>query len=72
MASGSPASDLIYDLVSVQYHALKAAQVYDQYISDAQGNDDVASFFKQCQSEDAARAERCHDFLAKLAANGIG
>ena len=32
----SPADDIVYNLVSVQYHALKAAQAYDSYVQDAE------------------------------------
>ena len=36
MATGEPGfSDVIYDLISVQYHALKAAHDYGQYVRDA-------------------------------------
>ena len=31
----TPADDIVYDLISIQYHALKAAQVYDKYAQDA-------------------------------------
>jgi len=58
-------SDLTFDLVSVQYHALKAGQTYDQYIDDARkaGQDEVVQFFQQLQQQDAERAQRCHDLL---------
>jgi hypothetical protein len=36
----SPADDIVYDLVSVQYHALKATKAYDSYVQDAEGHDD--------------------------------
>ena len=36
----SPADDIVYNLVSVQYHALTATQAYDSYIEDADGHDD--------------------------------
>ncbi|MBU8811703.1 acyl carrier protein [Mycolicibacterium goodii] len=61
-------SDVTFDLISVQYHSLKAGHDYGQYVRDARnaGLDDVASFFEQVMSEDADRAKRCHEFLAKL------
>jgi len=62
----TPADDIVYDLVSVQYHALKAAQAYDTYIRDAEGHDDVRSFFEECARQDAQRAQRCHDLLKDL------
>ena len=71
MPSGhSPADDLVYDLVSVQYHALKAATTYDQYIKDAHDHEDVRSFFEQCAQQDAQRAEQCHQLLGQLTAKG--
>ena len=62
----SPADDIVYDLVSVQYHALKAAQAYDSYVADAEGHDDVKAFFQQCAEQDAQRAQRCHELLGQL------
>jgi hypothetical protein len=34
-SSHSPADDIVYNLVSIQYHALKAADLYDTYLQDA-------------------------------------
>lgn len=69
MATGETGfSDVIYDLVSVQYHSLKAGHDYGQYVRDARnaGYDDVAEFFEQVMSEDSARAAKCHEFMRKL------
>ena len=68
----SPADDIVYDLVSIQYHALQAAQLYDQYVEDAEGHDDVAAFLRQCQEQDADRAVRCHELLRDLTKDGLG
>ena len=70
---GSPASDLVYDLVSIQYHALKGAQVYDRYLEDAKGNDQVAAFIQEVKEQDAERAVRAHELLVTLTKDhGIG
>jgi len=66
----SPADDIVYNLVSVQYHALKAAQAYDSYVQDAEGHDDVRSFFQQCAQQDAERAKKCHELLGQLTGDG--
>ncbi len=67
MATGhSPADDVVYDLVSIQYHALQAATLYEQYIKDAEGHDDVIAFVRECQEQDAQRAVRCHQLLGQL------
>ena len=67
---GSPASNLVYDLVAIQYHALKGAQVYDQYLKDAQGDTDAKKFIEAVKTEDAKRAQQAHDLLTKLTKNG--
>lgn len=67
----TPADDIVFDLVSIQYHALQAAQVYDQYVKDAENHQDVADFIRQCQEQDAQRAIRCHELLKQLTADGL-
>jgi hypothetical protein len=69
MATGETGfGDVVFDLISVQYHALKGGHDYGQYVRDAEngGYDDVASFFKQVMEEDSQRAKRAHELLAKL------
>jgi rubrerythrin len=69
MATGETGfDDVTFDLVSVQYHALKAGHDYGQYVRDARnaGCDDIASFFEQVMSENSERAKRCHAFLRDL------
>ena len=66
----SPADDIVYDLVSVQYPALQAATTYGKYIEDAQGHEDVQQFFRQCQQQDAERAQKCHELLGQLTSGG--
>ena len=68
----TPADDIVYDLVSIQYHALQAGQTYDQYIQDAEDHEDVADFIRECQEQDAQRAVRCHELLASLTKEGLG
>ena len=62
----TPADDIVYDLVSIQYHALEGAQTYDKYIKDAEDHDDVRQFFEECARQDGERAERCHELLKDL------
>ena len=66
----TPADDIVYDLVSIQYHALKAAQVYDTYLEDAEGHDDVQAFIRQVKEQDSERALRCHELLTQLTKKG--
>ena len=69
MATGETGfDDVSYDLISVQYHSLKAGHDYGQYVRDAEnaGRDDIAGFFRSIMEEDSARARRCHEFLKEL------
>ncbi len=60
--------DVEFDLISLQYHSLKAGHDYGQYVRDAKnaGLDDVASFFEDVMDQDSKRADRCHELLGKL------
>ena len=69
MATGETGfDDVAFDLISVQYHSLKAGHDYRQYVRDAKnaGRDDIASFFESVMAQDTERAARCHDFLKDL------
>lgn len=73
MATGETGfDDVSYDLISVQYHALKAGHDYGQYVRDARnaGRDDIAEFFEKVMSEDSARAKQCHELLKDLGSSG--
>ena len=69
MATGETGfEDVFYDLISVQYHSLKAGHDYGQYVRDAEnaGLDDIAGFFREVMDQDSQRAKRCHEFLRQL------
>lgn len=69
MATGETGfDDVTFDLISLQYHSLKAGHDYGQYVRDAKnaGLDDVASFFEDVMKQDSERARHCHEYLAKL------
>ncbi|MET7607103.1 acyl carrier protein [Streptomyces avermitilis] len=69
MATGETGfSDVVYDLISVQYHSLKAGHDYGQYVRDAENANkkEIAEFFRTVMEQDSERAARCHQFLAEL------
>ena len=69
MATGETGfSDVMFDLISVQYHSLKAGHDYGQYVRDAEngGFQDIAEFFRSVMKEDSERAAKCHQFLTRL------
>jgi hypothetical protein len=65
MADTTGTKDATYNLVSVLYHALQGADLYEQYASDAGGDQDLASFFREVQQQEKQRADRAKQFLAK-------
>ena len=60
-------NDLVYDLVSIQYHALQALESYHAYLDDAERHDpDTKAFIEQCREQDLERAQTCHELLGRL------
>ncbi|TFV52037.1 acyl carrier protein [Blastococcus sp. TF02A-35] len=75
MATGETGfEDVYYDLISVQYHSLKAGHDYGQYVRDAEnaGLDDIAEFFRKVMKQDSKRAAKCHEFLGRLQGTSQG
>ena len=75
MATGETGfEDVAYDLISVQYHSLKAGHDYGQYVRDAEnaGLDDIAGFFREVMEQYSARARRCHEFLRRVSGTEQG
>ena len=69
MATGETGfDDVTFDLISVQYHSLKAGHDYGQYVRDAKnaGLDEIAEFFEQVMAQDSERAQKIHGFLKDL------
>ncbi|HEV2809643.1 MAG TPA: hypothetical protein VGV93_04490 [Acidimicrobiales bacterium] len=60
------ADNIVYDLISIQYHALKGAEVYDRYIEDAHEHTDVVDFIRQVKEQDDQRAQQAHELLRNL------
>jgi hypothetical protein len=65
MANNTGTKDTNYNLVSVLYHALQGADLYEQYASDAGSDQDLAAFFREAQQQEKQRADRAKQLLAK-------
>ena len=72
MGATNVTSNLFYDLVSIQYHALKGQELYQRFAKDAQGQQEISQFFDELRQQDIQRAERCHALLAQLSQSGTG
>jgi rubrerythrin len=66
MGGSNVTSNLFYDLVSIQYHALKGQELYQRFAKDAQGQQEIAQFFEEIRQQDIQRAERCHQLLQQV------
>ena len=61
MATGETGfDDVSFDLISLQYHSLKAGHDYGQYVRDARnaGREDIAGFFEQVMAQDLSDGVR--------------
>ncbi len=56
-----------FDLVSVLYHSLRASQTCDQYIRDAQGDQELVQFFQQIKKQDDQCAQQAMKLLTSRA-----
>jgi rubrerythrin len=70
MAATTGTKDATYNLVSVLYHALQGADLYEQYANDAGSDQDIANFFREVQQQEKQRADRAKQLLAKRLQQG--
>ena len=63
--------DIVFNLVSIQYHALQGSHLYKRFLDDARQtkHPEVEEFIKDCQEADERRANRCHELLKELTAD---
>ena len=64
-ATGTP--NIIYDLSSVLFHSLQESASINQYIQDAEQDDDqeLVEFFRRIRDEDSVRADEAQRLLAE-------
>jgi hypothetical protein len=64
--------DLVYDLISVAYHALQGVQTYGVYAQDAQesGDDTCREFFTRAQETNRQIADEAKQHLVTLVGKG--
>lgn len=63
--------DVVFDLISIQYHALQGSHLYERFLDDARKAEhpEVVDFFEECRQADERRANRCHELLKDLTAD---
>lgn len=62
--------DIVFNLISIQYHASQGSHLYERFVTDAESADhpEVVEFIEGCQTTDAEWAQRCHELLVELTA----
>ena len=72
--TGTAESDENYDLVSVLYHCLKAADACSQYVADAEdtGDDELVEFFESARQLQNRLARDARELLAERMAEAAG
>ena len=58
MADNTGTNNATYNLVSVLYHALQGADLYEKYANDAGGDQDLADFFREVQQQEKQRHQQ--------------
>ncbi len=63
---GTGVSDPTYNLISILYHALQGAELYERYARDAEqaGDREAAQFCREMQREERQRADHAKRLLA--------
>jgi hypothetical protein len=71
--TGTAETDENYDLVSVLYHCLKAADAYTQYTADAEdaGDDELVEFFDNARRLQNRLASQARDLLARRLSDAV-
>jgi rubrerythrin len=72
-SSGNTGTQAVaFHLVSILRHALQGAEIYDQYIEDAeqQGDQELAQFFREVKDQNRQRAERAKQLLGLTVGKG--
>jgi hypothetical protein len=69
--TGTAETDENYDLVSVLYHCLKAADACTQYVADAEdaGDDELVEFFDNARQLQNRLASQARELLAQRLAD---
>ncbi len=69
--TGTP--DPTFDLISILYHCLESASACQQYVQDAQGDQELTQFFQQCIQQNKQTADKAKTLLGRrLSSPGSG
>ncbi len=61
-----PLDDLTYDVIAMLHHKSKGLEAFEQYLSDAQGNDEVRETIEKIRSQDEECIRELQQHLISL------
>ena len=65
MSQTTGTKDEHYNLISVLYHALQGSDTINQYMQDAQGNEELSQFLQNTQQQYNQVAEQAKQLLGQ-------
>ncbi|HWR16916.1 MAG TPA: hypothetical protein VN577_18960 [Terriglobales bacterium] len=65
-----PLDDLSYDLITIIHEKSKGLEAYDQYLQDAQGDNELRQVFQQIRDQDAKAIEKLRQHLGRVMQQG--
>ena len=68
--SGKPLSDLAYDVIAILHEKSQALEAYDDYLEDAEENDEVRELLEDIREQDEENVRRLEQLLPLLIGAG--
>jgi hypothetical protein len=69
---GKPLSNLAYDLIAVLHEKSRALEAYDQYLEDAEENDEVREVLEEIRDQDQEAIQRLERLLPQVIGGSSG
>src|SRR5689334_23192145 len=69
-AGGKPLSDLAYDVIAILHEKSQALEAYDDYLEDAEENDEVRELLEDIREQDEENVRRLEQLLPQLIGAG--
>jgi bacterioferritin (cytochrome b1) len=69
-AGGKPLSDLAYDVIAILHEKSQALEAYDDYLEDAEENDEVRELLEEIREQDEENVRRLEQLLPQLIGSG--
>jgi rubrerythrin len=68
--TGKPLSNLAYDVIAILHEKSQAIEAYDQYLEDAEENDDVREVLEEIRDQEEQAIHRLEQLLPQVLGGG--